>query len=228
MKNIFPLSLVPKPIASMQNMFAFSKSKPNHSSSRIPLQKATNKTIWRQLDNNPESKPMKPNLHYGAKSNGFSRLLTFDEKKKHVLPKSIFNIQNQKPTRKFSPSSKSNQQEIEPIKRDNHFRSSAVALFGGNADYGWKRVVKPKTTPKTKSKFSLEETIQRQAHLNSVINMYKNTSLTLRHPGKRKSLVDNFSQNMKLEYDNHNTKMDADDAILRSKNSDHRKPFNHL
>ena len=81
---------------------------------------------------------------------------------------------------------------------------------------------------KTKSKYSLEEIIRRQAHLNSVINMYKNNSLTLRHPEKRKNLVDNFSQNMKLEYNNHKTKMDADDALLRSKNSDHRKPFNHL
>ena len=169
MKNIFPLSIVPKPILSMQNMFSFSKSNPNERLKAEALQKVTNKTLWRQLDHNPESKPMKPNRHYGEKSNGFSRLYTFDEKKTQVR-KPIF-----QPTR---PSLKTNQQNIEPIKRDNHFRSSAVALFGGNADYGWKRVTKP-TTPKPKAKFSLEETIQKQARLNSVINAYKNHSLSL-------------------------------------------------
>ena len=96
-----------------------------------------------------------------------------------------------------------------------------------NADYGWKKVTKP-TTQRPKAKFSLEETIQKQARLNSVINAYKNNSLSIHRPENRKKLVDIFSQNMKLEYNNHKTKMDADDALLRSKNSDHRKPFNHL
>ena len=130
MKNIFPLSFVPKPIMSMQNMFSFSKTTPNHSSSKS-LQNPSNKTLWRQLDNKPEQNPMKSKHHYGSKSNGFSRLYTFDEKKKSIR-KPIFMPQ---------PASKSRQQNMKPIKRDNHFRSSAVALFGGNADYGWKKVV---------------------------------------------------------------------------------------
>ena len=217
MKNIFPLSIVPKPILSMQNMFSFSKSNPNERLKAEALQKTTNKTLWRQLDHNPESKPMKPNRHYGEKSNGFSRLYTFDEKKTQV----------RRPIFQPRPSLKSSQQNIEPIKRDNHFRSSAVALFGGNADYGWRKVTKS-TTKRPKARFSLEETIRKQARLNSVINAYKNNSLSIHRPENRKKLVDIFSQNMKLEYNNHKTKTDADDALLRSKNSDHRKPFNHL
>ena len=217
MKNIFPLSFVPKPIMSMQNMFSFSKTTPNHSSSKSLLN-PTNKTLWRQLDSKPEPTPMKSQHHYGAKSNGFSRLYTFDENKKSI-PSPIFMPK---------PASKSKQQNMKPIKRDNHFRSSAVALFGGNADYGWKKVVKPQTTSKPKAKFSIEDTIRRQEHLNAVINAYKNNSLISHNPENRKNLANSFSKNMKLEYDNHKTKMDADDALRRSKKSDHRKPFNHL
>ena len=216
MKDIFPLSIVPKPIMSMQNMFSFSKSNPSRKSSKLS-QKSTNKTLWRQLDDSPEPRPMKPKHHYGAKSNGFSRLYTFDEKKQP----------SRKPIFMPKPSSISNQQNIEPIKRDNHFRTSAVALFGGNADYGWKKVMKQQTTSKPKAKFNLEETIKRQTHLNSVINAYKNNSLTSHGLKHRKNLVKNFSQNMRLEYHNQKTKMDADDALSRSQNSDHTKPFNH-
>ena len=199
----------------MQNMFSFSKLKPNK---LFPNNQnlATNKTIWRQLDNNPR-KPMKTDKRFhGTKSNGFSRLVTFSDNKGITHPRHDI-----KHSPKPGPS-----QLVQP-KTDNIFRESAVALFGGNADYGWKKVEKQK--PRLQKPFSIEETIQRQEHLNSLINAYKNNSLSTRsgNPNKHNEKENiNFSQNMKLEY---RQNIDADDASdWKNTNSDHRKPFNHL
>lgn len=198
----------------MQNMFSFSKLKSNKPPLN-PQNLATNKTLWRQLDNSPR-KPMKTDKRFhGAQSNGFSRLVTFSDNKDITYPR--HDIKN---------SPKPGPHQLVQPKKDNSFRESALALFGGNADYGWKKVEKSK--PSSHKPFSIEQTIQRQEHLNSLINAYKNNSLSMRSGNQKRNNVReniNFSQNMKPKY---RQNIDADDASeWKNTNSDHRKPFNH-
>ena len=173
----------------MQNMFSFSKLKSNKPPFN-PQNLATNKTFWRQLDHSPR-KPMKNDKRFhGTQSNGFSRLVTFSDNKDITHPRHDI---------KHSP--RSGPSQLVQPKKDNTFRDSAIALFGGNADYGWKKVEKQK--PSSHKSFSIEETIQRQEHLNSLINAYKNNSLSVRSGHQEKNNAKeniNFSQNMKLKY----------------------------
>ena len=171
------------------------------------------------MNKNKPEKNVKDRNTIGGKSNGFSRLVTFDNNKKDLNQPRHDKNQSPKPT-PF--------EYIQPEK-ENNFRESALALFGGNADFGWKKVDNPKrptSQRQIKQPFSIEDTVRRQAHLNSVINAYKNNSLTTSgSKNQRKKFIQNFSQNMKREYDH--TSIDADDATWRNTNNDNRKQLNH-
>ena len=228
MHNIFPLSLVPKPIRNMQNMFALSNKKSNHVSSKR-FKPKINGTLWRQL--NSKEVTERPTSHkriYGGKSNGFSRLVTFDNKKRNQTNGPSHPHPHMRQTPK-------NNQIAQPLKQNN-LRQSDIALFGGfDADDDWKpKKVATSNNPvlqtTNKQPFNIDDTIRRQEHLNSVINAYKNNSLTtnrMENYPKLKSTTGKNFYNVNMKRDFHQRIDDADDASWRIRNTDNENVFNH-
>ena len=202
LKNVFQLPLVPTPIRNMQNMFSFSKINQKKFSPYKPnLTKS--KKVWNNVGN-------KPGVKDGQIIKMIPNRLPKEPKKNKITDLRWHNKMESPLTVPFS------------TQNLNNIRQSDLALFGGHADYGWKKVVNTKT--------NFENVVQntqdnkkrkRQEHLNAIINSYKNNSFHYT-PSKNEKLVKDFSTNTKYEYH----KFRADDVTRKNKNYANRKQSN--
>ena len=203
-KDVFPL--IPKPIRNMQNMFSFSiMQKEIHSPQKSPS--STNKGFWRQIGDKTDVSTDDTRRNEGI-VHGNSKMELFNKNKNNNLEQ--HNII--RPQILESPQNTDHN-------RANTFRASALALFGGNADFG--RKIVSSNNKSNLQPLNIDNKVRRQEHLNAVINMYMNKSSNL--PLINERFTGSFTGKGNRQYVNFN----ADDATWGNKKHDKRNDYNH-